>query len=191
MPKPKIVQSVCHSVAMIGAFASLAVLPETALAQTVPTIVLNPATHPALTRSVDDPGRVAYQSTSSLFGCGVNISCGIGFPVTPMGYRLVIQYVSILLVGDTDTTFSFAAVSLGINSGVLPARASFIAGGFANRIAATQPVLVYIDGGGGRAPEVLIEAQGVGGATATTGSATVAGYLLDCSATPCNPIAGE
>jgi hypothetical protein len=84
---PKIVQSICHSVAMICAFASLAVLPETALAQNqgssvtvvnpatrpvpttvlnpstapVPTTVLNPATQPALTRSVDDPGRIAYQ----------------------------------------------------------------------------------------------------------------------------------
>ena len=79
MPKPKIVQSVCHSVAMIGAFASLAVLPETALAQQgsapvtvvnpptppVPTTVLNPATQPALTRSVDDPGRTAFQSSQS------------------------------------------------------------------------------------------------------------------------------
>jgi hypothetical protein len=115
---PKIVQSVCHSVAIIGTFASLAIPTETALAQRpsapvevtnpttepVPTTVLNPSTQPALTRSVDDPGRIAYQAEG--FNGACQPECIITFATVPMGHRLVIQHVN--FSASSDVTLSFA-----------------------------------------------------------------------------------
>jgi hypothetical protein len=136
MPKPRIVQSICHSVAMIGAFASLAVLPGTALAQQghnvtvvnpatrpvpttvlnpstapVPSTVVNPSTNPALTRSVDDPGRIAYQSVSPMVSCSVDNTCSVTFPTVPAGRRLVVQHFSITLNAAGPAVNAFGQIN--------------------------------------------------------------------------------
>src|SRR5262245_16454059 len=49
-------------VATLVGFALLAAPVERAVAASTPVIVTNPATSPALTSSVGDPGRIAYQS---------------------------------------------------------------------------------------------------------------------------------
>ena len=63
-------------------------------------IVVNAATNPALTRSVDDPGRIPYESQQ-------NIDAGQDafiFPVVPAGDRLVIQHVSGLVDFQFDVS---------------------------------------------------------------------------------------
>jgi hypothetical protein len=196
---------------MIGTFASLAVLPETALAQQgnnvtvvnpatrpvpttvlnpstapVPTTVLNPATQPALTRSVDDPGRIAYQQLQN-FTCNGLAFCAAFFSPAPQGHRLVIQHVSFFVAASSDVTFAQATLNFGT-----PARgqSNFIVGGFFTNVAAAQPVLGYVDG-----PDLAylwIQMSGnMGTSFSGSGTASIMGYVLDCSATPCNPIAGQ
>jgi hypothetical protein len=216
---PKIVQSICHSVAMICAFASL--LPETALAQQgntvtvvnpatrpvpttvlnpstapvpttvlnpstapVPTTVLNPASQPALTRSVDDPGRIAYQETG-MTTC-FNQGCDTVFSTVPAGRRLVVQHFSIV-IGAIQGSVSFANGAVyATNSS---AKTFFLAPGVgSNQIFFNQPILAYADGG----QNVHVGADVNAGAPnpdSFSSFATITGYLLDCSATPCNPIA--
>src|SRR5437899_2414856 len=99
---PKTVPPARYLAAIFAALAGLAVLvapiestfaqkpstPVTVVNPEVPVTVVNPATSPALTSSVDDPGRIAYQS---------DVPTGSGFvlfPVVPPGHRLVIQHVS-------------------------------------------------------------------------------------------------
>ena len=68
---------------------------------TVQVDVANPATNPALTSSVDDPGRIAYESNvnCSVFG---GVFCTATFAAVPQGQRLVIQHISggLLFVND-------------------------------------------------------------------------------------------
>jgi hypothetical protein len=192
---PKIVRSVCYSVAIIGAFASFAV-PETALAQRpatpvevvnpstapVPTTVLNPATQPAFTRSVDDPGRIAYQASLGV-NCPVNIAPGVfpcvaAFSTVPTGSRLVIQQVSVRL-DSADVTLSYAV-------GIVDNVSFFSAPGLEFTIYHNQPILAYLDGG--NVPQLTLIVHGTDAGMAQ-GQASIMGYLLDCSATPCNPIA--
>jgi hypothetical protein len=216
MPKPKIVQSICHSVAMIGAFASLAVLPETALAQNqgssvtvvnpatrpvpttvlnpstapVPTTVLNPATNPALTRNVDDPGRIAYQQHADLSGdCISGQLCQVPFSSVPMGHRLVIQHFSFHMstFGSASAIISHASATLR-NSTSSNIDISTVVGGFGGFVAANQPVLLYTDGG--NLPILFVSVHSPSPDASFAGAATIMGYLLDCSVTPCNPIAG-
>ena len=62
---------------------------------TVQVDVANPATNPALTRSVDDPGRIAYQSEAA---CLLILDeCSFEFPAVPKNHRLVVQHVSVIL----------------------------------------------------------------------------------------------
>jgi hypothetical protein len=61
-------------------------------------IVVNPAKEPALTRSVDDPGRIAYQSSTT---CVLDSdACSFDFPAVPKNHRLVVQHVSAVIGGN-------------------------------------------------------------------------------------------
>jgi len=92
---------------IVAAFAaSLAILvcPVGGAFAAPPTVqveVANPATNPALTSSVDDPGRIAYESNvnCSVFG---GVFCTATFAAVPQGQRLVIQHISggLLFVND-------------------------------------------------------------------------------------------
>jgi len=75
-----------------SAFAQKPSTPVTVVNPEVPVTVVNPATSPALTSSVDDPGRIAYQTVQEP-QCTLN-SCDFVFPDVPTGHRLVIQHVS-------------------------------------------------------------------------------------------------
>ena len=143
-------------------------------------IVVNPATEPALTRSVDDPGRIAYQSTAECILDG-NF-CGFDFPTVPKNHRLVVQHVS----GDLQ----FAAgdgrgVRVTMDGGANGALSSFIAPpSFLSHLLFDQPVLQYIDAGS--APSVSALADII---LDSNSKATISGYLLDCATTPCAAIA--
>jgi hypothetical protein len=82
---------------VLASFTMLMAPVERALAQrpSNPVTVGNPATSPALTSSVDDPGRIAYQSAVTIPGCASNAGpCAAKFSAVPQNHRLVIQHVS-------------------------------------------------------------------------------------------------
>jgi hypothetical protein len=148
--------------------------------------VANPATAPVLALNVNDPGRIAYQS--SMFGCGggtTNTSCEIDFKSVPAGHMLVVQHVS-LYIQPTGTP-SLANVFVQPSDFRFPVSSFVIPepnGG--NAIALDQSVLVYVDAGA-----FLMINFGVPGATGIgpfTGAA-ITGYMLDCTIAPCAAIA--
>jgi hypothetical protein len=101
-----------------------------------------------------------------------------------MNHRLVIQNVS-FNISAAGSTLSYAGAYLFLTKG--PYYLSF-AGGFDRVVQANQSVLAYLDGP--NAVNFVIVAHGNNPDT-FSGSATITGYLLDCSTTPCNPIAGQ
>ena len=141
-------------------------------------IVVNPVTEPVLTRSVDDPGRIAYQSTAA---CILDSNfCGFDFPAVLKGHRLVVQHASASLNGLNPT-----GAQVSLNGGANGAVSSFLAPpSFQGAIQFDQPVLQYFDAG---------SAPSLGAVADTTllsvSSATIFGYLLDCTTTPCAAIA--
>ena len=180
---------------LIPAFAT-ACLATAALAQpgppTPPTItvtgsvnVVNPATSPARTSSVDDPGRIAYQVLQSKSGCS-NL-CQIQFPDVPSGKRLVIQHVSGSLGfnGPPKSAVVNLAKDAVANSGVAAFFTSVAAGAGTNNFFSVfdQPVLFYIEAG---KPTVLASGDE---STISNMQVTLTGYLLDCAVNICAPIA--
>lgn len=107
--------SLFASASVAAALAALVVPVGGALAgpPTVPVDVLNPATNPALTRSVDDPGRIAYQSTVA---CVTDQNtCAFHFSAVPKNHRLVVQHVSVVLAFLADTTGAEVVLEGGAN----------------------------------------------------------------------------
>jgi hypothetical protein len=145
----------------------------------VPTAVVNPSTSPALTSRVDDPGRAPYQSTSSCQG-----TCGsFSFSAVPSGHRLIIEHVS----GQfqfTGTPISLDLELLGPHQELL---SDFFIPFFGFVSAFDQPVLVYLDAG--TAPSVFLGSQHSGTLTVNLGTVALTGYVVDCTTSPCAPIA--
>jgi hypothetical protein len=148
-----------------------------------PVTVTNPSTSPALTSSVDDPGRVAYQS--SAFGpssCLVSSGCVLTFAV-PTGHRLVVQHISgFILLSSAPSAVGVSLAPIG------PSPAPFVA--FLAPFAASQsqfdqPVLVYVDGGDTLNVAVSLTNAGF----VSVPFINLSGYLLDCANIPCAPIA--
>jgi len=141
--------------------------------------VVNPATSPALTRSVDDPGRIAYQSTATCVQDSAFLNaCDFDFPAVPGNHRLVVQHVSAVLGGNAT------GAQVNLSGGANQAASSFLAPpSFRGASEFDQPVLQYFDAGS------LPFLQAVADTTLTSGSATISGYLLDCATTPCAAIA--
>jgi hypothetical protein len=166
--------------ALVAGLTVIAAATDSALAAPPATQVdvVNPATSPALTRSVDDPGRIAYQSTAA---CILDSNfCGFDFPAVLKGHRLVVQHASASLNGLNPT-----GAQVSLNGGANGAVSSFLAPpSFQGAIQFDQPVLQYFDAG---------SAPSLGAVADTTllsvSSATIFGYLLDCTTTPCAAIA--
>jgi hypothetical protein len=214
---PKIVPHARYGVAMLAALVSLAAVAvpmQKALGQKpstpvtvvnpqvpvtvdnpatnpVPTSVVNPATNPALTSSVDDPGRVAYQSTNEADCGGAGGSCFLALSAVPPGRRLVVQHVSGRLSFTSNPGPVFVQVpatksrSSVISFFFVPVNQFGSAGGFFSYF--DQPVLGYLDAGA--LPRVEAFSGDPSFPGSTTGFFTVSGYLLDCTAAPCAPIA--
>jgi hypothetical protein len=146
---------------------------------TVQVDVVNPATNPALTRSVDDPGRIAYQSKVACVRD--QNACAFHFSAVPKNHRLVVQHVSVSLGFLADARGAQVTLEGGANG----AFSSFFAPpSFLEGISVDQPVLQYFDAGS--LPFVFTESD-INPSSAST--ATISGYLLDCATTPCAAIA--
>jgi hypothetical protein len=110
--------------AALAASLTALVVPTDAAHAASPTsnvIVVNPATEPALTRNVDDPGRIAYQSTAT---CVLDsTACTFNFPAVPKNHRLVVQHLSGTLLFAAGVDGRGAQVFL--NGGANAARSHF------------------------------------------------------------------
>jgi hypothetical protein len=147
--------------------------------------VVNPATMPALTSSVDNPGRVPYQSHATNINCAGSEGCETTHTTVPSGHRLVIQHVS-LRFDTTGNPSALALLSANNNGTVLSSffvpvnNVQSVQGG-----AIDQPVLGYLDAGVSPVVGIYL---GNGSKVLSFFEATVNGYLLDCTAAPCAPI---
>ena len=124
-------------------------------------------------REVDDPGRIPYESEQTI-GAGQD---RFVFPAVPAGHRLVIQQVSAIVIFPVDVSYVTVAVTSpeGFSTFLPPI--------FANSTRFDQPVQLYVDAG--NSPKVVVGAN----SAVNIGSATLTGYLLDCTAAPCAKIA--
>jgi hypothetical protein len=170
----------CVAAAFAASLTALATPIDVARAApaTVNVLVDNPGSDPALTRNVDDPGRIAYQSSTTCDKGGT--SCNFVLPAVPNGHRLVVAHVSGRLLFDSDAS----GVEVDLSGAANAARSSFLAPPSFQRIGLfDQPVLQYFDGGS--VPVVTTVAD----AFFLASEATISGYLIDCAATPCAAIA--
>jgi hypothetical protein len=161
--------------ALIGLFAPHAV--HAAVAALVE--VSNPATSPALTSRIDDPGRIPYTNVIPCVGGG-SLCSGISGNV-PAKHRLVINEVS----GSIELAMpggAYCVVGLGGSStAFLPT----IATGIGNQVVLNQRVQVYVDQG--QQATINCYTNPIG--TVNGGFIYLNGYLLDCNAAPCAAIA--
>ena len=164
------------------AAALIAALPTNhALADPSVTVV-NPATNPAKTSSVDDPGRNPYQFFKNLQPC-VHTTCQATTPPVPDGKRLVVQHVSAF--GALTSPGNVVEVVVSTPTAVLSTFAPPVFGTTNQGFAFDQPVLGFADAG--QTVTVFISTNGSFDQAAS--DFVVTGYLLDCNGNHCAPIA--
>jgi hypothetical protein len=144
--------------------------------------VVNPATNPVKTSSVDDPGRTPYQFSSSSLCSGTD--CQVPTPPVPLNKRLVVQHVS--AAGLLSSQGSFLQVAVFVDTRVIslftpPSNP----GGAAGEYAFDQLTLGFADAGS----TVRVDAVTIGSFDRTSMFAVISGYLLDCTVNQCAPIA--
>jgi hypothetical protein len=144
--------------------------------------VVNPATNPAKTSSVDDPGRNPYQFFKNLEAC-VNTTCQATTPPVPAGKRLVVQHVSAF--GALTSPGNTVEVVVSTETAVLSTFAPPVFGTTNQGFAFDQPVLGFADAG--ETVTVFISTNGSFNQAAS--DFVVTGYLIDCTVNPCAPIA--
>jgi hypothetical protein len=168
----------------------------------VPVDVLNPATQPVpvqvlnnpTTNNNDDPGRGAYLSVSLPSNCHGSSTCLFNFNKLPLGKRLVVLHASgqltftgnpLFVQADLDEANHFFAPFI-VNPDSKSNGPGFIR--------FNESVLAYYNSTPPQVqapPQVQIVLFGTGAPAfdAQVGTVTLAGYLLDCMASPCAPIA--
>ncbi len=155
--------------------------------------VSNTTANPAITSNMDNPGRVAYQSTQlGNEGVATLNGFGVDFPPVPPNHRLVVQHVifQAILTGSGTTMVTLGCDNCG--GPIIPLSAFFAPSaqvfGNQNMAAVDSPVLIYFDQY--QAPVVQVSNN----ASIVTNQSsppafTLTGYMLDCSAAPCSAIA--
>jgi hypothetical protein len=149
----------------------------------------NPAAHPALTSSVDNPGRIPYQAQHSMdpsLDCNLPASeCTFAPPAVPAGKRLVVQHVSALAFVSSGT-FIKVFVQDRSTFALLSAFLLPLTPGSPSNAAGDQAVQFYLDAGSRLSAHV--ETDGDFGPNVMI-LVNLTGYLLDCAANQCAPIA--
>ena len=144
-------------------------------------------TAPIAYYNVDEPGRTPFQAVASGTpdtNCVTDNVCQFSFGTVPSGHRLVIQQVSIsAAVGSTPP--ALIEVGVGMNHDYLAYVAMPVVAS-AYYTVGSAPVQVYIDAGEEIDAEFNASTAASAGFTQTI---KLAGYMLDCSTMPCNPIA--
>ena len=143
--------------------------------------VVNPANNPAITSSVDDPGRSPYQSFLNKNCAGSE--CTFAFPAVPAGHRLVIQHVS---SGELVFTGTPTGIQISV-SGHAFSQSGFLAP-FAGQLSLfDQSVLYYFDSG--EKPSVFVGPIGTTFLAPFAQFIMLSGYLIDCTVNTCAAIA--
>ena len=162
--------------------------PSVSVTNTPNVKISNDNTQPALVSATDEPGRIAYQSQASKSGQCTGVgSCFVEFGSVPAGHRLVVQHVSGIVSFPTAPNSVWVQLNNGSGAPVSTFFAPLAPSTFFS--AFDQPVQAYIDSAlHGGIIEVQIDL--IGGTFTSSGPlVTLSGYLLDCNASPCAPIA--
>ena len=129
-----------------------------------------------------DDGRIPYQFFKNLQPC--TSTCSVTTPAVPNGKRLVVQHVSAFGALTSQGTFVEVVVSSG--PAVLSTFAPSVFGNPGNQgFAFDQTVLGYADAGS----TVTVFISSDGNLNNTASDFVVSGYLVDCEANHCAPIA--
>jgi hypothetical protein len=150
----------------------------------VPTSVVNPGTSPVLNSSVDDPGRIAYQSQVSNSSCGTAV-CDLIFPTVPSGHRVVVQHIVEEFVYTSEPT---NIIVTAFNESTIPA--FFLTPSTLNESLVDQPALFYVDAGQFITLSIVVQGSMIS-QNGLTPHATFIGYELDCTVAACAPIATQ
>jgi hypothetical protein len=145
--------------------------------------VVNPATDPVKTSSVDDPGRNPYRFHQQQL-CFGHV-CEVTTPPVPAGKRLVVQHFS-AIAGFDPSVPAISFVGALVVSGNISSPLSFDtfpAPDASHASSFDHAVQVYIDAGDSLGAVMNTDGhfQGV--------NFILSGYLLDCTANACAPIA--
>lgn len=162
--------------------AGLALSSASAGAGSAPVTVINPSTDPVKTRNVDEPGRNPYQFFKNLQPC-VNTTCQVTTPAVPEGKRLVVQHVSAF--GALTSPGNTVEVVVSSKVAVLSTFAPPVFGTTNQGFAFDQPVLGYVDAG----DTVTFFISTNGSFNQAASDFVITGYLVDCPADACAPIA--
>ncbi len=155
-----------------------------------PVKVVNSTSAPALNSSIDDHGRIPYQSeVDDGVGPGAGLSCAsqdqcdFAFSPVPSGHRLVIEHVGGLLSLATANQVIaqlFNPVTGGhYSTFIVPTTTAY--GSF------DAATLVYLDSQ--QSVDVHVFTSTLVGFSLGSRYITISGYLLDCTAAPCAAIA--
>jgi len=160
--------------------------PTVNVANTPNVSITNTAVNPAVVSSVNEPGRIPFQSTIDNSSKCSGISCLWLFSAPIAGHRIVIQHIS----GLVDFSSTPSAITVFLNNGSASLSTFFAPiNGAVKYTAFDQSVQAYFDPG----QPVSVQVNLDGGANFATGglvqSVTVSGYVLDCTAAPCAAIA--
>ena len=152
----------------------------------MPAVTINP---PSLTvvSNMDDPGRNPYQSVATTSSC-TGTTCVLNFGSVPAGHRLVLLHASAGLDFSSTSTTTPALVFVNIGTDPLNAVTHFpVTDINGNAGVFDKQILLYIDGS--QTVQLAIFLSGGNFVSGQFQNATLFGYLVDCSAAPCAPIA--
>lgn len=161
--------------------------PSVPVSGTVQANVSFPSSLPM--HNLDDPGRIPYQSSADMTGkcpTGPSLGCFFFFASVPSEHRLVAQHVSgIIQAGNLS-------VSVSLGSGGVAGTASIFFPPLNTSAGVSefdQQVLVYFDQN--QLPQIEVTTGSSSGFAPTPSLQRISltGYLLDCSAAACEPIA--
>jgi hypothetical protein len=133
--------------------------------------------------NVDDPGRTPYQFFLTMQGsCPINNPCQGNVPAVPVGKRLVLTNITGFL-SSSSPGGTLIQLGLGRSINVPMTFSGPLLG--SNFFTYNQQGLAFYDGGDRPRPFLLV---GSAGNTNNDAELTLSGYLLDCTAGPCNAI---
>ena len=144
--------------------------------------VVNTASTPLPVNSINDPGRVPYQATSTqLLPSQTGGTLTFVFAAVPSNHRLVIQHVSGYLAVASGST---SAGIIGVAAGNTTAVSNFFSPTLSGLNAFDAPILAIVDQG--LQPEVTVYVPTW--PAASTELITLSGYMIDCSVAACSPV---
>jgi hypothetical protein len=175
------------SVVVVVLGAAGLVAPKIEAQYASPVRLMNSSAAPGVVSSIDDPGRTAYQSTQLIFTCAGSV-CNFNFGTVPAGHRLVIQHAAATFnVGQNDNGLRLVLQVHQSDpiAGPIPISIQIFGNPVVTASYGSGPTQIYLDAG----QPVLVDALINAGAFTSGQRLTLIGYLLDCSANSCAPIA--